>query len=270
MLRLFSRIWKLKGWTGSLCKKMPTIHLQVCAGFANRIRALISGICLAEDLKLPLVIHWYPKSPECVCRFQSVVDPESLPKTVKVVPEDLWAAKSVQSPEDWSTLDESWDRKTDLNIKSHGIFYKSENFLKHLRAVRPSPFVKETFLRRTANVPWENAIGIHIRRTDNEKSIEGSPTEAFLNHMRELPDSFFVVATDDLKVRESIEKEFLGRCVFPAVVLSRKSEEGMVHGVVDFFALSKCTKIIGSYYSSFSDIASRYGDIPLTIARVAA
>lgn len=265
MLRLLERAG-LNPPYRKFSKEMPTIRLQVCAGFANRIRALVAGICLAEDLGLPLVVHWFPRSPECVCKFQTVLDPESLPKTVKVVPEDLWGCKAVQSVDEWESVNQTWDRTSDLVLKSHGVFYTSDSFLKHLQALRPSRFVKDTFQRRTSSVPWETAVGVHIRRTDNQKSIEGSPLTAFLQAMRNMPDAFFIVATDDVAVKQEIEKEFLGRCLFPAVVLSRKSEEGMVHSAVDFFALAKCTKILGSYYSSFSDFASRYGSIPLRIA----
>jgi hypothetical protein len=244
---------------------MPTIHLQVCAGFANRLRALVSGICLSEDLGMPLVIHWFPMSPECACRFGSVLDAESLPKTVKVVPEDIFQAKEVNSLEAWTPVFQSWDQKSDLYLKSYSIFYTNDNYEKHLRSIKPSSYVKEFLNRRTSMVYWSKTIGVHIRRGDNKKSIEHSPLESFLIKMREAKDSFFVVATDDNQVKERIMIEFGDRCVFPATALSRRTEEGMIHGVADFFALTKCTEIWGSYWSSFSDIAAKCGSIPLTI-----
>lgn len=244
---------------------MPTLHLQVCAGFANRIRALVSGICVAEDLNMALVIHWFPKSPECACRFSSLVDPESLPKTVKVVLEDIYQAKTVNNAEEWKQVARNWDGVSDLEVKSHGMFYTNENYNTHLRRLKPSPQVKEFLGRRTASVPWNIAVGVHIRRTDNKKSIEGSPLENFLQRMRDTPDLFYIVATDDDAVRKQIQTEFADRCLFVAMTLSRKSEEGMIHGVADFFALSSCKELWGSYWSSFSEISARYGDIPLTI-----
>jgi hypothetical protein len=247
---------------------MPTLHLQVCAGFANRVRSLVSGICLAESLQIPLVIHWFPKSPECACRFASVLDPESLPKTVKVVPEDLYMASEVLSQEDWARKHYHWDKTSDLSIKSHGIFFWNDRYEFHLRNLKPSPLVKDFLLRRTASVPWSTAIGVHIRRGDNTKSIAGSPLESFLQRMRETPDAFFVVATDDTNVKEAIEQEFLGQCIFPATSLSRRTEEGMVHGVADFFALTKCTQILGSTASSFSEMAARYGGSKFTIVKL--
>ncbi len=244
---------------------MPTLHLQVCAGFANRIRALVSGICVAEKHNLSLVIHWFPMSPECFCRFGAVIDPETLPKTCKVVTEDLYQAIEVQSRDTWDLVYRRWDQKSDLYLKSYGKFYTNDKWETHLRALRPTRQVKELVDRRCANVPWERAIGVHIRRGDNKKSIEGSPLEHFLQKMRENKNAFYVIATDDTKVKEQILTEFADRCVFPANVLSRKTEEGMIHAVTDFFALAKSTELWGSYWSSFSEMAALYGGIALTI-----
>jgi len=244
---------------------MPTLHLQLCAGFANRVRAMISGICLAEDLNANLVLHWFPRSVECVCSLKSVLDPESLPKTCKVVPDELYNPVEVLSPEDLNRFFHRWDKTSDIEIKSYGIFYTNERWEEHLRRLRPSPMVKEVLERRTALVDWPTAIGVHIRRTDNKKSIEGSPLESFLKKMREDMESTYVIATDDKEVRKQLEEEFIGRCFFPSFVLSRRTEEGMVHGAADFFALSKCSQIWGSYASSYSEIASRYGNNLLTI-----
>lgn len=244
---------------------MPILHLQVCAGFANRVRAMISGICLAEDLDCQLVIHWFPKSPECICRFQSVLDPESLPKTVKIVPEDTFQAHEVLTEEQWRAVSANWDKRSNLTIKSHGIFYYNDKWETYLQNLKPSRLVKEFLERRCASVPWSRAIGVHIRRTDHKKAIEHSPLDGFLKKMRENKEAFYVIATDSEDVRKEIELEFLDRCIFPAIVLSRRTEEGMIQGVADFFALAKCTQIWGSYSSSFSDIAARYGKLESNI-----
>jgi len=84
--------------------------------------------------------------------------------------------------------------------------------------------------------------------------------------MRGIPDKTFVVASDDNEVRNQLHAEFGPRCVFPAEILSRASELGMIHGVADFFALSLCSQILGSVGSSFSEMAARYGNIPLILA----
>ena len=204
-------------------------------------------------------------SPECACRFGTVLDPETLPKTVKVVTDDLYMANEVLSQEDVKKAYATWDKTSDLNWKSYGIFYRNASWETQLRNLKPSRLVKDLLDRRCASVDWMSAIGVHIRRGDNKKSIEGSPLENFVMRMRENPNAFYVVATDDQQVREKLTLDFGDRCVFPALVLARKTEEGMVHGVTDFFALAKCTEIWGSYWSSFSDIAAKYGNLKCDI-----
>jgi hypothetical protein len=125
--------------------------------------------------------------------------------------------------------------------------------------------VKDFLDRRCASVPWEKTIGVHIRRGDNKKSIEGSPLSSFLQKMETQPSAFFVVCTDDMKTKEKLMIVFGDRCLFPALVLSRKTEEGMIHGVADFFALTKSTQIWGSVHSSFTEMAARYGSIPFDL-----
>ena len=112
---------------------------------------------------------------------------------------------------------------------------------------------------------WSTAIGVHIRRTDHKKAIEYSTLDKFLELLRKDSTVQYVVATDDQEVRQRLVEEFGDRCLFPALVLSRKTEEGMIQGVADFFALSKCHQIWGSYASSFSELAARYGSCELTI-----
>jgi hypothetical protein len=222
---------------------------------------MVSGICVAKHLKVPFVIHWYPRSVECICRFESVLDPKCLPNNVQVVSEELFQAEEVLSYDHMVKLLYTWNRQTDLNIKSYGIFYSDDTWDSVLQSLVPSLSVRKIIEEK--RVDWSKAIGIHIRRTDNQKSIEGSPTEWFLEKMRADKESFYVIATDDKKLRTELQDEFGERCLFPASVLSRRSEEGMIHGVVDFFALSKCSKIWGSVGSSFSEIAARYGSIEL-------
>jgi hypothetical protein len=246
---------------------MPVIHLQVCAGFCNRVRALVSGICLAEDLQLPLYIHWFPKSPDCKCDIRDVLDINSLPNFVKLATEDIYQPTMLKQRKEWDTYYAAWDKQSDIYLKSYCVFYKNTNWRLYLSQLRPSNFVSQLLVSRTASVPWASAIGVHIRRTDHKQAIQGSPLESFLKKMRENTEAFYVIATDDKNIRDQLQLEFGTRCVFPSLLLGRNTEEAMVNGVTDFFALTKCTEIWGSYSSSFSEISAWYGNKKLTIIK---
>lgn len=106
-----------------------------------------------------------------------------------------------------------------------------------------------------------NVIGIHIRRSDNVKSIEQSPTESFINYMKlELlkKDSVsFFLATDSEADRRRV-KDIFGDHIITQdkIELSRNSSDGIKSACVDLLCLSWCEKIVGSYWSSFSETAA--------------
>lgn len=113
-----------------------------------------------------------------------------------------------------------------------------------------------------------NTIGLHIRRTDNTQSIEHSPLELFietinLNIEKNMNLSFFL-STDDIDVENELIARYGKRIITYKKEFSRQTIVGMQDAVVDLFCLSKTALIYGSYWSSFSDIASRIGKIKFT------
>jgi len=115
-------------------------------------------------------------------------------------------------------------------------------------------------------------VGIHIRRGDNAMATSNSPIALFMQAMRselELrPSCKFYLATDDTGAQSEIQNAFGKDIVFTrAKNLSRNDAAGVVDALIDILMLSRCQYIIGSFYSSFSDVASKYGNIPLQIMK---
>lgn len=111
-----------------------------------------------------------------------------------------------------------------------------------------------------------STIGIHIRRTDNVNAINYSPTSLFLDRIREdikaEPTIKYYLATDD-PIEESVfVSEFGDRIViFKKHSLDRNDPVAITDAVIDLYNLSRCRKIYGSYFSSFSDVAALWGNI---------
>lgn len=112
----------------------------------------------------------------------------------------------------------------------------------------------------------ENTVGVHIRRTDNEKSVLYSPTELFVERigmeLKKNPNSTFYLATDDVN-EESELKRLFGSCIltYHKRSLDRNDPKGIEDALIDLVNLSRCRMILGSYYSSFSDTAAEWGKI---------
>ncbi len=51
----------------------------------------------------------------------------------------------------------------------------------------------------------------------------------------------------------------------PSGSISRNSEDGIIQAACELFALANTQKIIGSYWSSFGEIAARLGNIDIEI-----
>ena len=118
-----------------------------------------------------------------------------------------------------------------------------------------------------------NMIGVHIRRTDHGPSIRESTTESFIREMdRELKCAEgrcrFFLASDSREAKiEMIEHFGPELIVTRDVGLERSTEDGIKDAFIDLINLSCCKKVLGSYYSSFSEVAAAMGGIPLVECR---
>ncbi len=111
-----------------------------------------------------------------------------------------------------------------------------------------------------------DVIGVHIRRKDHLTFLKKDhrlvcPTKLFVEAMENIlhanPETKFFLATDDEK------EEKLIRRLFPDAVIvyekegsSRNTTKGMQDALVDWLLLSKTSRIIAPYASSFSEEAS--------------
>jgi hypothetical protein len=118
----------------------------------------------------------------------------------------------------------------------------------------------------------QNAIGVHMRRTDNAIAVDNSPTELFISAMhKEIaadPRIKFFLATD------SPEEEHRLQLVFPNRVITHEKKNmrrddplAVKDAVIDLFLLSNCRKIIGSYWSSFTETAHALGSADICIIK---
>lgn len=242
-----------------------TITIEVLAGMGNRMRAMISAICLAEDLGEPLHVIWPANDPACMIRFQDLFQ-SGLPHwvTVDMGPlEGKW--KEIYTQEDF----EEWMKSSPrLPIKSHNAFYeyKSSRWIHSLRKLVPHPSIQGKLTHPFLDE--YSLVGVHIRRGDHKKAREYSPLEAFVEAMKKEAESTkFIVATDNPSVKRELQAIFGERVWFPANSLSRMTRLGMQDALVDFLALSYCSKVLGSYDSSFSEMAALYGNVPLVVIK---
>ncbi len=115
-----------------------------------------------------------------------------------------------------------------------------------------------------------DTIGLHIRRTDHEAAIQHSPLSAFHEQIEQIlkknPSATFFVATDDPETERQLLTSYPQAVITnSAKQFTRKSADGIIDAYIDILCLSRCARIIGSYGSSFSQVASKLTDTPLQI-----
>lgn len=241
-----------------------TLILRVCAGLGNRLRALVSGLLAAEDTQRKLIVCW-PIERGCGAAWKDLFDSSRLPDwlTIQTV-EFPYGLQECLSQEDWDAIPKSGP----IELKSHGRFHTTddERYLGWLRRLRPK---REILLAVEDILRGQKPVGVHIRRTDNVRATELSPTQLFLEKMSGYPENtLFWLATDDARERDHLEGQF-GTQIIPykSGTLNRGYAEGIKGALIEFVALSRCSEILGTAASSFSELAAAYGGCPLRIVK---
>lgn len=270
------------------------IHMDIipCAGLANRMRAIASAMSAAQQLGIQsLCIRWKIEY-HCCAPFRDLFDMTALPAWIQVqeIPEG-----HPEPFQDEANTEEAWRELLDrqraqgrpaIQLKSWAAFYDAKFFSwpsmcpESIPLMAPSPrpsprwlenlwtlrFRPEIIAAAAANFPKGVApppVGVHIRRTDHITAIHKSPSAAFWAAMAKEETLWFYVASDDMGECLAATKQFPQQILLSSnPEKNRHSREGVVAGAVEFLTLSRCSKILGSYRSSFGEMAAAYGGIP--------
>lgn len=257
--------------------------IQPIGGLCNRMRAINSARILAGKRHEKLTVIWFV-NPELGCPFEKIFKPTDQFKVINIYSKwnlrKMWLQLSsmafgsfvgndgIRSHKGDGTLEEAFEnslkKKTYIATEEH--FYPCHDY---------SAFVPtEEVLSRIEAKKQElgtHSVGVHIRRTDNMPAIGKSSTDSFIASMKkELEtdaETMFYLATDDLSEEAKLRECFPGKIISNEDRdLSRNSIAGIQDAMLDLYCLAATKKIIGSYFSSFTDIAADMHQIPKIIA----
>ncbi|AWI06383.1 hypothetical protein [Clostridium drakei] len=261
------------------------ICFEPTGGLCNRLRAISSMIELNNDYNLSsnIIISW-KKNKELNCSFYELFKPlESIPlKDIKqmdqishfyqrITSKLYLDDKSVKNLRQGLLLPRNAFNGIKENDKVYIAtghqFYTKLNF----GIYKPLDSVLDK-VNKIYNFSNGKIIGVHIRRSDNINAIQTSSSQGFIKQMKNEidnnPNVKFFLSTDSLDEEKLLCKEFEGRVITQGKkVLNRNSSEGIICALIDLLCLSKTDKIIGSYYSSFSEVAAQWGQIPISIVK---
>lgn len=257
--------------------------IQPIGGLCNRMRAINSARMLAEKRREKLTVIWFVNS-ELGCPFEKIFQPTDQFRVINIY--SKWNLKKlfyqlssmafgifignedIRSHRQEGALDDAFISSLGplVYLATEEHFFPCHDY----SAFVPAPEVSERIEAKKQEL-GEHSVGVHIRRTDNRPAIDKSSTDNFILSMKkELasdPEAMFYLATDDLSEEEKLREIFPGKIISNRERdLSRDSVAGIQDAMLDLYCLASTRKIIGSYFSSFTDIAADMRGIPKVIA----
>ena len=263
-------------------------------GLANRMRAIDSAVRYCRDCHIRLSVYWWRDPVFLNARWGDLFQPQKgfreagksylrlqflfkLKRHSRLFRLFLRTLEKLHilrifGPDDWAelramTATHGKKRYWITIAQSFSVFYRPEgtDFLRELFV--PINTLQQLIGAETARFN-EATYGVHIRRTDNKVAIQESPLELFRERItaiiREQPDTRFYVCSDNASVKAELLEAFGPEVILlPDGALNRNSMEGVKQAVVEMFSLADTKRIIGSYFSSFSETAAELGGIPL-------
>jgi hypothetical protein len=261
-------------------------------GLANRMRAIESAIQLSKKFNLSLTIKWVCTPQVLNCRFDNLFQPI---QEINIVnkknvgflhsepfsyhyPKYLYYISNYYQrlnydrtfwQNDFDSLKE-FHKQKEINenkilIESFSDFTLGKISFSHFK---PLPFLQHEIDKKVSKL-GSNSVGIHIRRTDNKKSIEASPISLFekmiINEIEINQDVKFYLSSDDDLIKETLYNKYPEYIITERNKTDRNTVEGIQEALIDLYTLSRTSRMIGSYWSSFSEVASQINGIPLTI-----
>jgi len=254
-------------------------------GLCNRLRVVASSWLLAQRADQPLTVLWN-RAPDFNARFDALFETQGLPFAVREGATMNRPLRALARSREWwarllgvrvlgeaATEPGRFDLERELPaLRGRDVFVHTNSRL----AFAPGMF---DLFRPTGEAAARlqplrerlaHSVGVHVRRTDNTKAAAVSTLAHFVERMRaaQEPGLSFFVATDEPQVLRELQAQF-GDAVweYPKRAYARDDPQAIVDALVDLTALAACRRLIGSYWSSFTDTAAEWRGIPLVIAR---
>lgn len=270
------------------------ILLEPLGGLANRMRVIASGIRLMKETNQELNVIWNLDE-ELNCDFNVLF--KAIPNITFISKDKKFLYLHRSNQVKLHKRIKAYLRNkllgidyfiTEGDLKNHAFRNKFKKIVQNKRNVFistnqefgasyleyknfiPTIPIQEV-INRQKKLFAVNTIGIHIRQTDNYIAIKESPLSLFIDQIKaefkKDSNTTFFLATDDPLVENELIHLFGDKIIVYKKELSRASQKGIVDAVVDMYCLSETKLIYGSYWTSFSDVASIIGNIEKKILK---
>lgn len=245
-------------------------------GLANRLRALFGFMALSRVRETSFALYWAAGS-RCNAEFSELFEPPAFRVLSK---DEITAIRENSSintftSADW--FDTIWAKygKSDVDWPRFASYVASA-----FADLQPKATIVEDIDRFSASSPLTDAVGFHIRQTDNVafyRRWQASRPEAFDINQTSTLNGFVAeiakhvdagpvfLSTDAPDVEREILKRFGSTVsVFPKNFRQPEPNKdirtsSVRHALTEMLLLSQCRIVVGTYYSSFSKLSAIMG-----------
>lgn len=260
-------------------------------GISNRIKCLISLLRLSKKYNRNLILYW-PRNHTCGAKFSDLYsnsfeeikkdflnsldkkevefydgNTSEIPNSPhRYIISDTW--RFVFSPNELEknfAIERPTKNGSGIDHEFNRIPKKTRNkILKYLKLLKPKKEIQKKINNFSKKYNLKKMVGVHIRRGDYMYGKEGlgkvSSDDKFFEEMKRIsvknPKIQFFLCTDCGDTEKKYIEEFGKKIViFPKTTRVRTSIKATQEGLIDLILLSKTKYILGTYFSTFTEIA---------------
>lgn len=266
------------------------IYLTPEGGLCNRMRSMASLQLLAERSGQTLRVDWW-RTDDMNCSFGELFQTAQLPFQVRelnaVGARGPWVKAAMRVGErlralagqgvldtaasaklvDQEAALRQWAGRGHPRIRTNSKLIDAPGLYARFKPAPALQAVIDGYATRL-----RRSVAVHIRRSDNLKAADFSPTARFIELMHEAraadPEVLFFIATDSPETYAELQAIF-GAAVYEhaKTTLERNDPRAIHDAVVDLYCLAGCQRLLGSYWSSFTDTAWEIHGIDHIIVR---
>ena len=260
------------------------IYWSKTCGLANRLDSLIGYKALSSCLEIPFYLYWKGNW-ACNIKINKLFKEENLNLIDKKKFSQLKEDRNIEIFDKNYTPKNIWNNYISSFIKEDIYFNHVDKVKEVLSPILPIKEKITSFLDRR-NI--QNAVGIHIRMTDNINAFKYSPNasdydyskvskiDGFENFIIEKLESdnsqLFFLATDNIKIEKYLLNKYKDNIIiYPKIFYTfnylyyisfsyrNRRTTTIEDALIDLILLSKCKYIVGTYYSSYGKFSAWFG-----------
>lgn len=266
---------------------------HVDAGLCNRLKCIISVLRLTDYSRSKSLFHW-PLSFTCGAQFTDLfetslplISPQELSEIIKrgytllEKYEDIHSTHANLICNTWRFLllpdevshgfskvfPENTGRNIDLEYERIPPKVRKA-IIPYVNSLIPIQEIRTQIKQFMSKYAVEKMVGLHIRRTEFLLNADGrgqvSSDDLFSKEIQSIlshnPKTKFFLATDSKKTEEKYLEAFKDcMVVFPYKNWDKSTKESTQHALIDLLLLSKTSRILGTYLSTFTEMAWWFG-----------